>query len=144
MVTVYCCIIQIPRVKGQRSFSKNMILTHLVKDNNLNYHLYLHLVLIAFKCQTEVSSGSALVCLTSDARSKAQVVVVGWYGNFTSSVKMVNLLCRYLLLLRIKKHDIIAGNDRIICLHKYGGMWIFSFNEICYLPTRFARRGINK
>ena len=23
-----------------------------------------------------------------------------------------------------------------------GGMWIFSFNEICYLPTRFARRGI--
>ena len=77
MVTVYCCIIQVPRVKGQRSFSKNMILTHLVNDNNLNYHLYLHLVLIAFKCQIEVSSGSALVCLTSDARSKAQVVVVG-------------------------------------------------------------------
>ena len=22
-------------------------------------------------------------------------------------------------------------------------MWIFSFNEICYLPTRFARRGTN-
>ena len=24
----------------------------------------------------------------------------------------------------------------------YGGMWIFSFSLICYLPTRFACRGI--
>ena len=23
----------------------------------------------------------------------------------------------------------------------YGGMWIFSFSSICYLPTRFAHRG---
>ena len=26
----------------------------------------------------------------------------------------------------------------------YGGYVDFSFNEICYLPTRFAHRGINK
>ena len=26
----------------------------------------------------------------------------------------------------------------------YGGMWIFSFSKICYLPTHFARRGIIK
>ena len=26
---------------------------------------------------------------------------------------------------------------------KYGAMLIFSFSYICYLPTRYARRGIN-